>query len=46
MFYQLPKGIQNRVQKIMETIAENDHGIFPYGWQTAMENEKLKFDEN
>tara|TARA_B110000027_G_C16109005_1_gene296745 strand:- start:20 stop:787 length:768 start_codon:yes stop_codon:yes gene_type:complete len=46
MYYQLPTEIQNRVQEIMETITENDHGIFPYGWKTAMKNQKLKFDEN
>ena len=46
LYYQLPTGIQNRVQKIMESITDNDHGIFPYGWQTAMKNQKLRFDEN
>ena len=45
-YYELPKGIQNRVHKIMQSITENNHGIFPNGWQTAMKNKKLKFDEN
>lgn len=45
-YYLLPTGIQNRVQQIMENIIENDHGIFPYGWQIAMKSKKLKFDEN
>lgn len=46
MYYQLPTGIQNRVHSIMESITENEHGIFPHGWQTAMQHKKLKFDEN
>ena len=44
--YELPTDIQTRVKVIMNNIIENDHAIFPYGWQNAMENEKLKFDEN
>ncbi|MFB9053067.1 M949_RS01915 family surface polysaccharide biosynthesis protein [Formosa undariae] len=46
LYYDLPKGIQNRVHQIMESITENNHGIFPNNWQHAMENKKLKFDEN
>lgn len=45
-FYELPIEIQNRVKVIMETINLNNHGIFPYGWEKAMKNEKLRFDEN
>lgn len=45
-FYALPSKIQNRVKNIMANIMENDHGIFPNGWQKAMEHNKLKFDEN
>ncbi|MFD1552988.1 M949_RS01915 family surface polysaccharide biosynthesis protein [Putridiphycobacter roseus] len=45
-YYELPIGIQNRVHDIMESITENDHGIFPYKWQAAMKNKELKFDEN
>ena len=44
-FYELPISIKSRVKTIMENINENDHGIFPSGWQKAMENKKLKFDE-
>ena len=44
-YYQIPLGIQNRVQTIMENITENEHGIFPNDWQKAMANKKLKFDE-
>lgn len=45
-FYELPIEIQNRVKIIMESINENDHGIFPYGWQQAMKSKELTFDEN
>mgnify|MGYP000170966827 CR=1 FL=1 len=45
-FYQLPIEIQKRVKLIMVEITKNDHGIFPYGWQDAMKNNKLYFDEN
>lgn len=45
-FYNLPKGIRNRVNEIMNNITENNHGIFPHGWEEAMKNEELKFDEN
>lgn len=44
-FYQLPIEIKSRVKTIIENINENDHGIFPSGWQKAMKNKKLKFDE-
>ena len=46
MYYQLPIEIQDRVQVIMKNITENNHGIFPYGWQNAMKNKATKFDEN
>jgi hypothetical protein len=46
LYYELPIGIKKRVSQIMVNIIENEHGIFPYGWQTAMENKKLNFDEN
>lgn len=45
-FYKLPIEIKNRVKVLMENITENNHGIFPYGWQKAMEKNKLKFDED
>ncbi|WP_370277515.1 M949_RS01915 family surface polysaccharide biosynthesis protein [Flavobacterium sp. J27] len=45
-YYELPIGIQKRVSQIMTSITENEHGIFPYGWQTAMKNKELNFDEN
>ena len=44
-FYELPTTIKNRVTTIIENITENDHGIFPSGWQKAMKNKKLKFDD-
>ncbi|MBE7653969.1 M949_RS01915 family surface polysaccharide biosynthesis protein [Tenacibaculum finnmarkense] len=43
-FYELPIEIQNRVKVLMEKIDEKGNGIFPYGWQKAMENNKLNFD--
>lgn len=46
LYYQLPKEIQTKVKSIMKRITENKHGIFPYGWQNAMENKELNFDEN
>ncbi|WP_282081093.1 M949_RS01915 family surface polysaccharide biosynthesis protein [Aquimarina algiphila] len=45
-FYALPIPIQNRATNIMELITKNNHGIFPYGWETAMKNKELWFDEN
>ena len=45
-YYTLPKGIQSRVREIMNQIMENDHGIFPYGWEKAMDNGQTFFDEN
>lgn len=45
-YYELPTEIKQRVTQIMETITKNAHGIFPYGWQTAMKNKKVRFDEN
>ena len=45
-FYKLPTKIQERVKKVIELMTENNHAIFPYGWQEAMKNKELKFDEN
>lgn len=45
-FYELPEAIQDHVKNIMVRLAENNHAIFPAGWQAAMKNKKLKFDEN
>ena len=45
MYYKLPQGIQVRVKNIMESIMENNHGIFPRGWQTAMALKDLEFEE-
>ena len=44
-FYSLDISIQNRVKEIMQKMMDNDHAIFPYGWQAAMKKKKLKFDE-
>ena len=45
-FYKLPTDIQDRVKVIMNKITAESHGIFPSGWEEAMDNRKLKFDEN
>jgi len=45
-FYSLPMEFQDRVKEIMETMVENNHAIFPAGWQDAMNKQQLTFDEN
>lgn len=45
-FYTLPATLQKRVGEIMSSIVANNHGIFPYGWEDAMKNKKVAFDEN
>lgn len=45
-FYSLDLSIQNRIKEIMQKMIDNNHAIFPYGWQDAMKKQKLKFDEN
>jgi len=45
-FYSLPLVIQSRVKAIMKKITDNHLAIFPAGWEKAMANHKLKFDEN
>jgi hypothetical protein len=39
-YYTLPAAIQNRVIKIMATIAANDRGIFPAGYKAQMAAKK------
>ena len=45
-FYKLPMAIQKGVRNMMMKITENDHGIFPAGWESAMDQHKGFFDEN
>lgn len=45
-FYTLPKGIQDRVKTIIKSLVENGPSIFPSGWEDAMKNKELRFDEN
>lgn len=45
LFYELPEPIQEKVKAIMTKMTENEHVIFPYGWQTSMGNKELKFKE-
>ena len=44
-FYELPNSVQTKVKEIMKKIHEDGNGIFPYGWENAMANKKLAFDE-
>ena len=44
-FYSLPTKLQEHVKQIMVTMTDNQHAIFPAGWQDAMKKHKLKFDE-
>ncbi|WP_207514911.1 M949_RS01915 family surface polysaccharide biosynthesis protein [Longitalea luteola] len=44
-FYNLPLSLQSAVQKKMELMTKNNVAIFPAGWQTAMKNRKLVFNE-
>lgn len=46
MFYLLPEVLQLHVKKQMEAMTKDDNAIFPAGWEAAMKNEKLYFDEN
>ncbi len=45
-FYELPEAIQERVKRLMLELVKSDSAIFPSGWQDAMKNHTLKFDEN
>ena len=45
IFYSLPSIIQNHIISLMQKIADDNLAIFPYGWQNAMKNKELKFDE-
>lgn len=44
-FYNLPQPIQASIRQKMELMTENDHAIFPAGWQAAMNNKKTFFSE-
>lgn len=44
-FYSLPAEIQQRTQKIMQTITDNNHGIFPAGWKEKMKQQALFISE-
>ncbi|MDI9341438.1 MAG: hypothetical protein QM534_12785 [Sediminibacterium sp.] len=45
-FYQLPSTIQTNVKTLMKKIMAANHGIFPAGWEKAMQNGKTVIDEN
>lgn len=44
-FYSLPASIQSNVKSVMKKMADNNHAIFPYGWEKAMERKLTYFDE-
>ncbi|PVH25954.1 hypothetical protein DC487_08520 [Sphingobacterium corticibacter] len=44
-FYHLPISIQDAVREKIVLLEENDLAIFPYGWQDAMKQKKLKWKE-
>lgn len=44
-FYTLPETLQSAVKQKMELMVKNDVAIFPHGWQLAMKNKKLVFNE-
>ncbi len=45
-WYALPVKIQAKIKAMMNTMTENNHAIFPAGWQKAMAAKKTYFDEN
>jgi len=45
MFYELPTTIQEYVKTLINKMMDNHHAIFPAGWEIAMKNKELKFDE-
>ena len=44
-FYELPPTLQVRVKQKMEWMVKNDFAIFSAGWQKAMQNKKIDFNE-
>lgn len=44
-FYSLPIAMQNLVQQKMKLMMDNNHAIFPHGWEKAMKAKKTFFSE-
>ena len=44
-FYELPLSFQADIKQKMELMMKNNQAIFPAGWQTAMKNKKVTFNE-
>jgi hypothetical protein len=44
-FYGLPQSLQTAIVQKMEIMMENDHALFPYGWQAAMKKGKTTINE-
>ena len=45
-FYEIHPQIQIRVKEIMKAMTLDNNAIFPAGWEAAMRDKKLAFDEN
>jgi len=45
-FYTLPISIQDQIKMIIKKMTDDGNAIFPYGWQSAMKNHAVYFDEN
>lgn len=43
-FYTLPQPIQQRVRKLMQTLAEKDFALYPHEYESAMNKKKLLID--
>ena len=44
-FYRLKPSLQKHVKDLMEKMVEDRDVIFPYGWQKALQQQKVYFDE-
>nr|WP_199157476.1 hypothetical protein [Pedobacter sp. ASV2] len=44
-FYTLPAKLQETIKEKMNLMVKNNHAIFPYGWQKAMQKKKTFFSE-
>ncbi|WP_316803687.1 M949_RS01915 family surface polysaccharide biosynthesis protein [Pedobacter nototheniae] len=44
-FYALPIKLQESIKEKMNLLVTNQHAIFPYGWQKAMQKKKIFFSE-
>lgn len=45
-FYSLDKSLQDRIKEIILKMIDDNHAVFPYGWQDAMKEQKLKIEQS